>query len=584
VNSTVSGYFLETLADQGFECVALVHELDGILERYELQGQARSISARAAKIVFAAEEVAASFRTFAPDFPFSKTVIRPQGLYKRRALPVDRSADREKLRRALGVPRDSQIVLAVGHADYRKGIDLFVDAGLKMAQQCPHAYWVWVGHLDAAEQLKLDAPLSAHPELRSRFIFPGRRTDTDMFYGGADIFALTSREDPFPSVVLEALDAELPVVAFEGAGGFTSLLRRGTGRLVPKEDTVAFARAIAELLNMPHERAALGQCGTRLIREHFSFQKYVFDLLSLADYNVPRVSVIVPNFNYARYLTERLSSVVNQAHPIYEILFLDDASSDESVSIARNLLEAQSIPYKIVLNDVNSGSVFSQWKKGVDLADGDYVWIAEADDSTDAGFLAEAMKGFHEPDVVLSYCESKQMDEDGRILADNYLEYVADIDADRWHRHFVNEGSAEISQALSIKNTIPNVSGVVFRKDRLQSVLNEHMPSIRTFRVAGDWLVYVLLLRNGKLAFSPRSLNKHRRHSRGVTIGSFDESQFNEIRRMQLLISEEFDIPPHAATTARRYLHQLTKQFGLVSDDDMPSHEELAPRKPTVPT
>jgi O-antigen biosynthesis protein len=81
--------------------------------------------------------------------------------------------------------------------------------------------------------------------------------------------------------------------------------------------------------------------------------------------------------------------------------------------------------------------------------------------------------------------------------------------------------------------------------------------------VAGDWLIYVLLLRNGKVAFSPRSLNRHRRHSHGVTMSSFNASQFDEIRRMQHLVSEEFDIAPEAATTARRYLDHLTTQFGL---------------------
>jgi len=271
----------------------------------------------------------------------------------------------------------------------------------------------------------------------------------------------------------------------------------------------------------------------------------------------------VPNFNYAQYLRERLQTILNQGYPIFEVLFLDDRSRDGSVLLARKFLGSSPTDSRILVNEQNSGSVFSQWKKGVDLARGDYVWIAEADDATDPEFLAEVMKGFNAPGVVLSYCESKQMDEDGRILADNYLDYVADIGADRWHRHFVNDGSVEISEALSVKNTIPNVSGVVFRKASLEAVLNEHLPSIRSFRVAGDWLIYVLLLRNGKVAFSPRPLNKHRRHSRGVTIGNFNASQFDEIRRMQHLVSEEFDIAPEAATTARRYLDKLTKQFGL---------------------
>ena len=95
----------------------------------------------------------------------------------------------------------------------------------------------------------------------------------------------------------------------------------------------------------------------------------------------PAVSVIFPNYNHEKFLPERLGSVLQQTVPPAEIIFLDDCSSDDSVSIAKNILAKSGIPFRIVENKMNSGGVFRQWMKGIGLARHDLSWIAETDDS-----------------------------------------------------------------------------------------------------------------------------------------------------------------------------------------------------------
>lgn len=561
VNTTVSGFFLETLAAQGIGCVALIHELKGVLDTNRLHGHAKAIAAYARKVVFPATEVAESFDRIAP-IAVHQRVIRPQGLYKRRDASRANESDHVRLRQKLNLREDAQVVLGVGYADHRKGIDLFVEAGLAMAQRLPNARWVWIGHWEPTMQQATEKLLDASPEFRDRFIFPGLQQDTDVFYGGSDVFALTSREDPFPSVVLEAMDAGVPVVGFEGAGGFTSLLREGCGRLVEKENVIAFGEAIATLLEQPDERLAAGTCGVELIAERFSFRHYVFDLLDLLGQGLDRISVVVPSYNYARYLPERLNSILQQDYPIFEILFLDDRSRDESLEIAHEILSVQPIDYRIVVNAENSGSVFRQWRKGVDLARGTHVWIAEADDSCSENFLSETRKGFRTPGVVLSYCESRQIDGDSRVLANNYLAYVSDIDARRWLTPFVMEGD-KAAQSFCVKNVIPNVSAILFAAHSLRDVLDQHIDHILSYRVAGDWLVYVLLLKQGRIAFTPVPANAHRRHQRSVTLGSLNAAQLKEIRGMQAFVADEFHVPAEQAAAARAYAARLAEQFGL---------------------
>ena len=138
--------------------------------------------------------------------------------------------------------------------------------------------------------------------------------------------------------------------------------------------------------------------------------------------------MIVPNYNYAQYIVERLGSIVDQRVKPYELIVLDDASTDRSLEVINKFLTTCPVPSRLVVNNVNSGSVFRQWQKGVEMARGEIVWIAEADDLAEPDLLAELLPEFEQADVVMSFCQSRQMDANGKITADDYLDYVADID------------------------------------------------------------------------------------------------------------------------------------------------------------
>jgi O-antigen biosynthesis protein len=562
VNTTVSGAYIETLAQNNIESIALIHELKGVLDKNNLHEQAKSLVKYAKRLVFPAREVAMSFNEVAR-FDEKSMTLRPQGLFKMSYKESNRSNDRIELRKMLGLEADCQIVLALAYADHRKGTDLFVESGLELAPRFPKLRWVWVGHWDAQMKQIVDEKLAEQTAYKDIFVFPGLQKNIDIFYGGADIFALTSREDPFPSVVLDALDAKLPVVGFQGAGGFTALLDQGCGVTVPMENTHEFANAVAHLIENTDASIRMGMTGSEIIRQRYSFRSYVAELLEMLDFHLPKVSVVVPNFNYAQYLPERLQSILNQDFPIYELIFLDDCSSDDSVEIAERLLQNSKVNFKIVTNEVNSGSVFKQWQKGVAMATGSHVWIAEADDSCEPGMLSELVQAYDTPGVCLSYCESQQTDESGRKLADNYFSYVSDVDSRRWQSNFSLSGDKAIANLLSVKNTIPNVSGVLFDKNLLSDVLTKHISELCTYRIAGDWFVYVHLLKQGRLSFSSKALNKHRRHSKGLTISGINESQLEEIKRVQEIAQKLVTKDDSTKDKANAYLKRLRTEHNI---------------------
>ena len=560
VNTTVSGLFAKALAEQGITCVSLIHEMPGVIQSHNLEEHARSIAASAHRVVFPARIVEEGFESFATVHP-EQRAIRPQGLWRRNLCRFRKDQVRAEVRSRLGAVHNAPLILAVGYADRRKGVDLFVRAALTVLSHKPDALFVWIGHWDEELRCEVDVLIKGRTE---SFRFLGYEPDTASYHAAADVYALASREDPFPNVVLESFDAGVPVVAFAETGGGAQLVSRVGGRVVPAGDTLAFGQAILELLEQPDSARELGGEASALVDHEYAFRSYLFDLCGYAGIHLPKISVVVPNYNYARYIRQRLDSIVQQTLPIYELIILDDASTDDSVEEISQWLAENNVECRLVVNQHNSGCVFDQWAKGIALASGDFVWIAEADDLSSPEFLETVLAPMErDPQVTLSYCESQQIDGRGQRLSGNYHAYLGDICDERWKVPYISSGADEIVRCLAIKNTIPNVSGVLFRREKLSKTFTEHLDAIRALSKAGDWLAYVKTLQEGKIAFSPRPLNLHRRHAGSVIGGSSAAKLVDEIATVQRSVANDYHLSEETVRQATAYLDQLSAQFNL---------------------
>jgi glycosyltransferase involved in cell wall biosynthesis len=220
----------------------------------------------------------------------------------------------------------------------------------------------------------------------------------------------------------------------------------------------------------------------------------------------PKISVIIPNFNHAEYLKQRLDSVMNQTCQEFEVIILDDCSTDNSREIIEQYRNSPKISH-IIYNDKNSGSAFRQWQKGIDLSKGEYIWIAESDDYCVLNFL-EKMISPLKTGAGLAYCRSARVD--GEKVNINYF-WADGLDPAKWKKNYLNSGMAEISEFLIYRNTIPNASSCVFRKECIDLGLE-----ISDFRYAGDWLFWINLLKNSSVSFTAETLNFFRIHARST--------------------------------------------------------------------
>ncbi len=225
---------------------------------------------------------------------------------------------------------------------------------------------------------------------------------------------------------------------------------------------------------------------------------------------MPAVSVIVPHYNHAPYLNWRIDTILNQTFPDFEVLLLDDASTDNSPALIEAYRGRDKV--RIHSNTTNSGSVFRQWERGISMTDSDFVWIAESDDWADLRFLETLVPVLRaQPDLALAYSQSWIVNP-GFEITGNAVCWTEDLDAQRWKAPFTNEGRDEIARYLVRKNTLPNASAVLQRRSNLSRCL----PLQTDFRLCGDWLHWIRMLGTGGLFFTPEPLNFWRLDSSNV--------------------------------------------------------------------
>lgn len=232
------------------------------------------------------------------------------------------------------------------------------------------------------------------------------------------------------------------------------------------------------------------------------------------------VSVIVPNYNHAPYLRQRIDSILSQSFQDFELILIDDASTDESRAVMEYYSNNPKVAH-IVFGETNSGSAFHQWDKGIELAKGNWLWIAESDDYAEPTFLEHLVnEAAKVPLCTLAYAATWWVDEQGNKL----------WETPKSDHVMVYGGLDFVKQKLAVCNSIANVSECIFRRDCYrpsESYRYEHM------RLCGDWLFYVLLAEQGRVVEVKEPLSYYRQHSSNIS---------NDAERRGLTFLEGVDV------------------------------------------
>lgn len=188
----------------------------------------------------------------------------------RSCFDINISQCREKIWRELSIPTASKLICASGTTDWRKGPDLFIQLALRISKRnarCP-VHFVWIGGSPlSAEFIQLLYEVEK-AGLSGKVHFMGSRSTPFEYYAACDVFVLTSREDPFPRVCLEAASLAKPIVCFDQAGGAKEFVENDSGFVVPFLDINQMADKLICLLEDSDLRQRMGKQALDKVREH----------------------------------------------------------------------------------------------------------------------------------------------------------------------------------------------------------------------------------------------------------------------------------------------------------------------------
>lgn len=272
-NTVCNGSLLEEVGLSSVPCVTHVHELDlgyNWLGARAMAGVIRQSS----RFVACAEAVATRMQQIF-NLPAERFSVHYEMIDGGRVQANAAAADVAKLRRDYDLPEDAIVITGCGTFDLRKAPDLFVQLAVRVKQKLGTVRplrFLWIGAQNAPDLVSVVREdirkLGMAAEIRLISELPSPHGLIAL----SDLFCLTSREDPFPLVMLEAALLGKPVLCFEGAGGAREFCAAGGGLAVPYLDVPAMAELACELSRDPARRAEIGQRAGEVVRKRFTVE------------------------------------------------------------------------------------------------------------------------------------------------------------------------------------------------------------------------------------------------------------------------------------------------------------------------
>ena len=553
LNTVVSGRLFNYLEQAGarLDCtiVTHIHEMEKVLATFPeemdaLLGRTRhwiSASPASSAILEAKYRIATEALTTVPAF------INP--VARKEATTNELQAE---TREELGLSPNAFVVMGCGTVYERKGPDLFLEVARLLKKQTNQPIeFVWMGQ--GPDKETLEASLTE--EEKGWVIFAGNRNNANKLLAAADVFFMSSREDPFPLVVLESAQHGVPTVCFEPATGITAFIEQDAGIAVPEISPQLAAKALQELLEHPHYRQELGNnARAKLFVNYTTDQqnlKIYRTIQEVTDYK-PSVSVIVPFYNHEKFIEERLDSILAQPIKDIEIIALDDCSTDNTVAKVRPYLQDSRVT--LIENEANSGSPFKQWEKGIRLAQGDVIWIAEGDDTCDPNFIQILLPYFDDPMVNIAGAKTEIIDEHGTLKENALSPYLNMAFPGKFEKSYIKDGFEEINEQLGAMCTLVNASGLLIRKQSFGDTLS----TAQSFKMCGDWLIYLECLKGGKIAYDINTRNYFRRHS---------ASQVHKVEGTEVYFNERYAITDFVVENFAVSRRMLKKAFAAIDHE-----------------
>lgn len=316
------------------------------------------------------------------------------------AWPRPEAAQVAAMRQELGIPEKARVLGGLFRFVSIKDPELWVSTAIRACAALPDLYAVVGGHGPELESMR--SRIAATP-FAGRILFPGPVRDVPSFLSMCSVFLHTSYVEGLPNVLLEAQAYETPVVTTR-CGGAADVVEHGkSGFVLDERDAVVFAKHVQYLLEHQDVARSAGLAGRQRVAANFSPERTMgmlwdvyADILAAGGGSAsnaaaaphgaacsvlegggaacPLVSIVLPTYNHLAFLPEAVESVLAQDYPNFELVIVDDGSTDGTAGY----LESLDSPRVKVESGPNS-RLPTALNRGFALARGDYLTWTSAD-------------------------------------------------------------------------------------------------------------------------------------------------------------------------------------------------------------
>ncbi len=294
----------------------------------------------------------------------------------------------------------------------------------------------------------------------------------------------------------------------------------------------------------------------------------------------PKVSIILPNYNYARFLDERISSLLSQTFEDFELIIVDDASTDNS----REVIEKYRSDPRVrpIWFDANSGLIYQRWNDGASLATGDYIMFAGADDSCATALLDTLVRRLDaHANAGVAYSRSWKINAASARVS-------MKPPGDGWSSDLIRNGPEEALILLDMGG-IPSASAALLRRE----IFEQCGRWDTSFEFYADHMLWARVMRVSDLVYVAEPLNYIRRHGNNAGMTSRWDKIHLERYRVAEYILRAFTVPEVARERAcnqlaRNWINQLLtdrwhadieicrRTYGLARAVDSSVHRRIA--------
>lgn len=262
-NTIINGHLLKFLSGQRKPIITYVHELDNVVETYMASKDSYYSLKYSTAFAYPSLRVKEMLlgRYNVPESKLNRLSyyfpVQPDLDYDAKA-HVFASAFREKY----GL-KDFFLVGSMGTLSERKGTDLFINVAELVVRQNSNIKFCWAGKAENEEEEQRYKQMALERGIGDKVVFTGQLSPNIYNAAAYDLFFLSSREDPYPLVVLEAALVKVPTVCFENAGGIPEFVGDDAGWVVQDFSPQAVSNRILSLYADHEQLHRKGQVAQR---------------------------------------------------------------------------------------------------------------------------------------------------------------------------------------------------------------------------------------------------------------------------------------------------------------------------------